>query len=59
MHLTLQGLSEQGQRDLGLRYGLFHVVQIDCLRKGYIVVLFCSTLVIYKVEEQKVSALIA
>ena len=55
----LQGLLEQRKRDLGMRYGLFHVVQIHCLRKGDIVVLFCSTLVIYMVEEQTVSASIA
>ena len=51
----LQGLLEQRKRDLGMRYGLFHVVQIDCLRKGYTDVLFCSTLVTYRVEEQTVS----
>ena len=55
----LQGILEQRQRDLGLRYILFHVVYIDYLRKGYIVVSFCSILVTYKAEEQTVFAPIA
>ena len=49
---------EKRKGDLGLRYIVFHVISVDCLRKGCVDVSFFSVLVTYSVEEQAVFALI-